>query len=63
MDPADSEWHDGSQPRARAPGVTTIVENRPGAGTVIGVEAVARAAPDGNNLLLTNTAIPGAMIR
>jgi tripartite-type tricarboxylate transporter receptor subunit TctC len=36
--------------------VSTIVENRPGAGTVIGTEAVAREAPDGETVLLTNPA-------
>ena len=32
--------------------VTLVIENRPGAGTVIGTETVARATPDGSTLLL-----------
>jgi len=35
----------------RTQGVTMIVENRPGAGTVIATEAVSRAMPDGNTIL------------
>jgi tripartite-type tricarboxylate transporter receptor subunit TctC len=38
----------------RTQGWTTIVENRPGGGTVIGTEAVARSAPDAKTLLITN---------
>jgi tripartite-type tricarboxylate transporter receptor subunit TctC len=33
-------------------GVSIVIENRPGAGTVIGTEAVARAVPDANTLLI-----------
>src|SRR5262249_52920743 len=40
---------------SRTQGVTVLTENRPGAGTVIGTEAVSRAVPDGNTLLVTST--------
>jgi tripartite-type tricarboxylate transporter receptor subunit TctC len=36
----------------KAHGVTVLIENRPGAGATIGYEAAARAAPDGNTLVL-----------
>jgi tripartite-type tricarboxylate transporter receptor subunit TctC len=35
---------------AQIHGIATVVENRPGAATVLGVEAASRAAPDGNTL-------------
>jgi tripartite-type tricarboxylate transporter receptor subunit TctC len=41
----------------QAQSVTILVENRPGAAAVIGTDAVARAAPDGNSLLITNTSM------
>ncbi len=39
----------------RAGGPTLVVENRPGAGGVVGTEMVARATPDGNTLLIAST--------
>jgi tripartite-type tricarboxylate transporter receptor subunit TctC len=36
----------------RGEGLNIVTENRPGAGSVIGTEAVARADPDGNTLLI-----------
>jgi tripartite-type tricarboxylate transporter receptor subunit TctC len=36
----------------RAHGPAMVIENKPGAGTVIGTELVARAAPDGQTLLM-----------
>jgi tripartite-type tricarboxylate transporter receptor subunit TctC len=40
----------------RAQGVTVVIENRPGAGAIIGTESVARANPDGNTLLMVANA-------
>jgi tripartite-type tricarboxylate transporter receptor subunit TctC len=42
---------------SRTRGVTFVLENRPGAGTVIGAEVVARATADGNTLLINSTAL------
>src|SRR5713226_10782720 len=37
---------------SRAQGVAMVLENHPGAGSVLGTEMVARAPPDGNTLLI-----------
>jgi tripartite-type tricarboxylate transporter receptor subunit TctC len=48
----------------KAHGPTLIVESRPGAGGVIAAEAVARATPDGNTLLInTNGMTINAVLR
>jgi tripartite-type tricarboxylate transporter receptor subunit TctC len=39
----------------RMQGATMLIENRAGAGAVIGTEAVSRAAPDGNTVLLSTS--------
>jgi tripartite-type tricarboxylate transporter receptor subunit TctC len=41
----------------RERGPTIVIENRPGAGTEIGTEAVVRAPPDGNTLLMGSDAL------
>jgi tripartite-type tricarboxylate transporter receptor subunit TctC len=42
---------------SRAQGRAIVVENRPGASTAIGVEAISRARPDGNSLLIVGNSI------
>lgn len=46
-------------PLSAALGRTIVVENRPGAGGMLGAEAMARAAPDGNTIGISNTSPHG----
>ena len=41
-----------AQEMAKELGVSVVIENRPGAGTIIGTQAVATSAPDGYTLLM-----------
>lgn len=41
-----------AEPLARVMGNPVVVENRPGGGTIVGTEAVAKADPDGHTILL-----------
>lgn len=41
-----------AEPLARVMGNPVVVENRPGGGTIVGTEAVAKSEPDGHTILL-----------
>jgi tripartite-type tricarboxylate transporter receptor subunit TctC len=48
----------------KAHGVSTVVENRPGGGASIAYESVARAAPDGNTLVIAaNSVVINPLLR
>ncbi len=55
-----------AEPLAKALGQPVIVDNKPGAGTLVGAQAVARSSPDGYTLLMatsTTLAISPALYR
>ena len=52
------------QQATQASGQRIVVENRPGAGTIIATEAVARAAPDGTTVLvMSNSFVINGIVR
>ena len=54
--PADNYARFMAQRLQEALGQSFVVDNRPGAGSIIGTDAVAKAAPDGNTwLMMSNT--------
>jgi len=55
--PSDTTSRVLAEQIGRTQGVTVVVESRPGAASAIATEAVARAAPDGNTLLITASAL------
>lgn len=55
--PADSLARTLAQKLSQRWGQPVVVENRPGANTIIGMEAVAKAKPDGHTLILATTAM------
>ena len=42
---------------SKALGQPMVIENKPGGGSIIGMDAVAKAAPDGYTLVMTDTSI------
>ena len=61
---ADTIARLASQQATQATGQKFIIENRPGAGTIIGTDQVARSAPDGTSvLIMSNSFVINAIVR